>query len=170
MVRRWVFLFLLTGLLAGLAPAPVTAIDTRTLVIESFHADIMVFRDGTLEVTETIRTRFTGQWKGIFRTIPIEYRTSQGFNYTLRLKLVSITDQGRFYTDALDALNKALKIHPEDSRTRLETARVYAMMKQVREARDHLAKAIASDPDARADVEKKESLKVLRPLLPSVAA
>ena len=93
MVRRWVFLFLLTGLLAGLAPAPVTAIDTRTLVIESFHADIMVFRDGTLEVTETIRTRFTGQWNGIFRFLPIEYRTPQGFNYTLRVTLQSITDE-----------------------------------------------------------------------------
>ncbi len=37
----------------------------RSLVHESFHADIRVFPDGELEVTETIRTRFEGSWNGL---------------------------------------------------------------------------------------------------------
>jgi len=73
-----------------LAAAP--AAGQRTLVIERFEATIDVARDGTVEVEETIVPRFTGSWNGIFRTIPIQYRTPQGMNYTLRLAVVSATD------------------------------------------------------------------------------
>jgi uncharacterized membrane protein YgcG len=76
--------------LALIAAAPAAA--QRTLVIERFDAAIEVNVDGTIEVDETIRPRFTGSWNGIYRTIPIEYRTPQGLNYTLRLILDSVTD------------------------------------------------------------------------------
>ncbi len=72
-------------------PSPTTA--QRSLVIERFDAAITVNRDGTIDVTETISPRFTGRWNGIYRTIPVKYRTPQGFNWTLRLELVSVTDQ-----------------------------------------------------------------------------
>ena len=42
--------------------------------------------------SETIRPRFTGSWNGLYRTIPIEYRTPQGFTYDLRLDIESVTD------------------------------------------------------------------------------
>ena len=55
-----------------------------------------VAADGSVAVDETIVPRFTGSWNGIFRTIPVEYRTPQGLNYTLRLTIESVTDeQGR---------------------------------------------------------------------------
>jgi len=77
-----------------LTAAPVAA--QRTLVIQRFEATVEVARDGSVEVEETIVPRFTGSWNGIFRTIPIQYRTPQGMNYTLRLEVVSATDeQGR---------------------------------------------------------------------------
>jgi len=76
-------------LLAGAWPARGEA---RSLVIESFHADVLVGQRGGIEVTETIRARFTGRWNGIFRTIPVEYRTPQGFNYSLLLSLRTVTD------------------------------------------------------------------------------
>jgi uncharacterized membrane protein YgcG len=76
--------------LALIAAAPAAA--QRTLVIERFDAAIEVNVDGTIEVDETIRPRFTGSWNGIYRTIPIEYRTPQGLNYTLRLIIESVTD------------------------------------------------------------------------------
>jgi hypothetical protein len=65
----------------------------RSLVIEQFQADIQVLPNGELLVTETIRPRFTGSWNGLKRDIPVEYRTPQGFNYTLLLDLVSVTDE-----------------------------------------------------------------------------
>jgi uncharacterized membrane protein len=70
----------------------VTVSADRTLVIERFDAVIDVSQDGSIVVDETIVPRFTGSWNGIFRTIPVEYRTPQGLNYTLRLDVESVTD------------------------------------------------------------------------------
>jgi uncharacterized membrane protein len=64
----------------------------RTLVIERFDAVIEVSPDGSIVVEETIVPRFTGSWNGIFRTIPVQYRTPQGLNYTLRLDVEEVTD------------------------------------------------------------------------------
>jgi uncharacterized membrane protein len=63
------------------------------MVIEQFRADIQVLKNGQILVTETIRPRFTGSWNGLKRHIPVEYRTPQGFNYTLLVDLVSVTDE-----------------------------------------------------------------------------
>jgi uncharacterized membrane protein len=65
----------------------------RTLVIQSFDATIDVAADGSVRVEEVIVPKFTGSWNGIFRTIPVQYRTPQGLNYTLRLDIESITDE-----------------------------------------------------------------------------
>lgn len=77
-----------------LAATPAAA--QRTLVIQRFDAQITVNTDRSIEVTETITPRFTGSWNGIFRMIPVEYHTPQGFNWTLKLELHSVTDgEGR---------------------------------------------------------------------------
>ncbi len=68
--------------------APVWA---RSLAIERFDVLLRVDADGSITVTETIHPRFTGKWNGIYRTIPVEYRTPQGFNKTLFLDLTSVT-------------------------------------------------------------------------------
>jgi hypothetical protein len=68
----------------------------RTLVIQRFEAEVVVSEDGAIVVEETIVPRFTGSWNGIFRTIPVQYRTPQGLNYTLRLDVEAVTDgEGR---------------------------------------------------------------------------
>ncbi|HUF25145.1 MAG TPA: DUF2207 domain-containing protein [Vicinamibacterales bacterium] len=74
-----------------LAAAPAAA--ERTLVIESFDARIAVAADGTIVVEETIRPRYTGSWNGLYRTIPVQYKSPQGLNYTLRLDVESVTDE-----------------------------------------------------------------------------
>ena len=82
--------FLLLLLLVAALP---TAVAARSLVIERFDAEVVVSPEGVTYVTETIQPRFTGEWNGIFRTIPVEYRTPQGFNYTLHLDVESIADE-----------------------------------------------------------------------------
>ena len=77
-------------LLLALAAAPAQA--QRSLTIKRFDATIVVTPDGSVDVTESITARFTGSWNGIFRTVPVEYRTPQGFNWTLRLDLLGVTD------------------------------------------------------------------------------
>ena len=86
---RALAVLLYASLLLRALPA---AAATRTLTIQSFHAEITVMPDGTIDVTETIQARFSGSWRGIYRTIPVEYRTPQGFNYTLLLEPISVTD------------------------------------------------------------------------------
>lgn len=84
---------MLAGATAGapcLSPSPAAA-QERSWHIESFHADIRVLENGSIEVTETIRPRFDGSYNGIFRTIRVEYRINE-FRYRLRLSVDAVTD------------------------------------------------------------------------------
>ena len=64
----------------------------RSLAIERFDAEVAVARDASIDVTETIRARFTGAWNGLYRTVPVVYRTPQGFDYRLFLRPLAVTD------------------------------------------------------------------------------
>ncbi|HEY7685044.1 MAG TPA: DUF2207 domain-containing protein [Gemmatimonadales bacterium] len=83
-------IWLLAALWMGGAPA---VAQERSLAIERFHATIQVEPSGTIQVAESIVARFTGSWNGIYRTIPVKYRTAQGLNWTLGLDLQSATDE-----------------------------------------------------------------------------
>jgi uncharacterized membrane protein len=76
-------------LLLCLAALPASA---RQLTINNFHAEVEVHPDAIMDVTETIEAHFSGEWHGLYRTIPVEYRTPQGLNYTLFLKVLSVAD------------------------------------------------------------------------------
>jgi uncharacterized membrane protein len=66
--------------------------SARQIKIEKFSAEIFVDPDSTLDVTETIQANFIGVWHGLYRTIPVEYETPQGFNYSLFVKFKGATD------------------------------------------------------------------------------
>jgi uncharacterized membrane protein len=73
-----------------LVAAPATA--QRSLAIKQFDARIRVNPEGVVDVTEQITVAFSGQWNGVYRMVPVEYRTPQGFSWTLRLEDISATD------------------------------------------------------------------------------
>jgi hypothetical protein len=74
----------------------IPAAAQRSYAIDRFDAAIQVQRDGTIRVTETIVARFVGSWNGIYRTVPITYRTPRGLNWTVGVHLESATDgEGR---------------------------------------------------------------------------
>jgi uncharacterized membrane protein YgcG len=76
---------------AFLAPLSLGAWE---IVIRHFDEQVVISPDGTIEVTETIEAEFIGSnWHGIYRTIPVEYVTPQGLNYSLFLERLSITDE-----------------------------------------------------------------------------
>ncbi|MBI3662348.1 MAG: DUF2207 domain-containing protein [Acidobacteria bacterium] len=85
MLRR---VLLCALLLVALAPQS----GARSLVIQSFDVRVEVNADGSIAVTEIIQPRFAGKWNGLYRTIPVEYSTPQGFNKTLFLEIESVTD------------------------------------------------------------------------------
>jgi len=69
------------------------SLAAREIVIRHFDEQVVINTDGTIEVTENIEAQFIGSnWHGIYRTIPVEYVTPQGLNYTLSLELLSVTD------------------------------------------------------------------------------
>jgi uncharacterized membrane protein YgcG len=124
-------IFIAAILLAGAWPAWGEA---RSLVIESFHADVLVGQRGGIGVTETIRARFTGRWNGIFRTIPVEYRTPQGFNYSLLLSLRNVTDDaGRplRYEESREGHYRKVKIWVPET---VDAVRTVVLQYQVRNA------------------------------------
>jgi uncharacterized membrane protein YgcG len=68
-------------------------VGARELAIPRFDARILVNPDGSIDVTETITAQFIGSnWHGLYRTIPVQYTTPEGLNYTLFLTPVSVTD------------------------------------------------------------------------------
>ena len=67
--------------------------QARSIAIANFHADIEVRVDGSVSVTEQIDFAFEGSWQGIYRTIPVRYRTPLGFNYSLRLDVQGAYDE-----------------------------------------------------------------------------
>ncbi|MGH9704850.1 MAG: DUF2207 domain-containing protein [Candidatus Acidiferrales bacterium] len=84
---RIVLLFLAL-MLSGLGAQSARA---RELRIQNFDVSIEVQPDATCIVTEIIQAKFTGEWHGLYRTIPVQYTTQRGFGYTLFLDLLSIT-------------------------------------------------------------------------------
>ncbi|MGH7485649.1 MAG: DUF2207 domain-containing protein, partial [bacterium] len=72
---------------------PALSASSRSLSIKHFDAAITVNPDASVDITERIIAEFTGAWNGIYRTVPVEYHTPQGFNWTLRLTLIGASDQ-----------------------------------------------------------------------------
>jgi hypothetical protein len=79
-------------LLLIFAPSSAVPAFAREIAIKHFDEQIQVMPDGTIDVTESIEAQFIGSWHGIYRTIPVEYTTPQGLNYTLLIDSVGITD------------------------------------------------------------------------------
>ena len=76
-------------LLACLVALPAAA---RQYSVKDFNEQVTINANGTVEVTEIIEFRFVGSYQGVYRTIPVEYTTQQGLNYTLLLEPISVTD------------------------------------------------------------------------------
>lgn len=60
--------------------------------VSDFNDTISIAEDGSAVVQERITLSFSGEWHGIHRLIPVEYPGPRGTNYTLFLKVTSVTD------------------------------------------------------------------------------
>ena len=80
-------------LVAAVACVSASPCLARSITIEDFSLAIQVDASSTLEVTETIRLRFEGQWNGIHRSIPVSSRTPNGLTHHIGLQLREVTDE-----------------------------------------------------------------------------
>jgi len=87
MRRAFVLLFSLAAALA--APG---ALHARDITIRDYQSDVVVNRDGTTDVTETLRVYFEGSWNGIFRDLSLQHTTGQGRRTHLDVDVLGVTD------------------------------------------------------------------------------
>ena len=85
--------FLLLAALFSLAQPASAQEPNRTIRIRNFDALLTVFPDGSLDVTEQLTVRFTGQWNGIVRDLSLHHYTAQGRTTKLKVTLGYITDE-----------------------------------------------------------------------------
>lgn len=123
MMRKIIFLFSIFFLSASLSLVsfsyPVFAQSDTGWVVTNFDADIVVAKDTTATVTERIDVDFGELEKhGIYRFIPVRYRTNTGDSLDIRFQLLSVTDKtGKApqYQLSRDGENVKLKIGNPDS-------------------------------------------------------
>src|SRR5215467_13178460 len=63
----------------------------RSYHISRFNSVIHVEDDGSARIEEQITFAFSGEYHGIYRDIPTDYPGPAGSNYTIFIKLESIT-------------------------------------------------------------------------------
>jgi uncharacterized membrane protein len=133
--------FAATLVFAFVFPAAL-ALSTRELRIENFQSETIVMPDGTIDVTETIEAHFIGgPWHGLYRTIPVEYVTPQGLNYSLFLDVKRVTDgSGRAlrYETSRERHYRKLKIYIPDADNSTQNISIeYSVSDALRFFEDH---------------------------------
>jgi uncharacterized membrane protein len=127
-------------LLISTCPWAFTA-TTRQIRIEGFQSETIVMADGTIDVTESIQAHFIGHWNGLYRTIPVEYVTPQGLNYTLLLDIKRVVDGNgnplRYETSRVRHYRK-LKIYVPEAENSVRTIKIeYSVADALRFFEDH---------------------------------
>jgi hypothetical protein len=118
-LARWPLLAALFVVLGFTVSASATQGQQKGLVVENFRVELTVDDDGTMEVLESIRYQFSGGWNGVYRDIPINFRTPKGLNYRLVLTDISARDDSgrlmRFETSRERHLRR-IKVWVPDAR------------------------------------------------------
>ena len=119
--------------------SPLSARDRRLL---KFFSDVDVLPDATIDVTEHITFQFIGgPWHGIIRDIPVEYTGPRGLNYSLFLKVKSVTDEDGVklkYETSRERQYLKLKIYLDDADNSTRTISIdYTVSDALRFFDDH---------------------------------
>ena len=135
-VRR-ALIFSVLLLVAGLFASSARA-DRGGYVIQSFHTDLSVQRNSDLLVSERIQVEFTEPRHGIYRLIPNHYRDSHGFQYSFRIKDLSVTDaEGRAHTAKVSHEGRYVRIRIGDADREVSGPVHYHIQYRVQDALGH---------------------------------
>lgn len=88
---------LLLGVLGKTAPVQAQTPSAQTERLTGFHSDIRIQRDGSMIVTETITAIAQGLRirRGIYRDIPLRYKTDSGKQLIVGFKVLGVTRNGK---------------------------------------------------------------------------
>lgn len=65
----------------------------RSFHVTKFNSNVHVDQDGSARITEQITFSFSGQYQGVYRSIPVDYPGPNGTNYSLFIKVTGVTDE-----------------------------------------------------------------------------
>lgn len=129
------------ALLALLFGAFTSAAQAKSWRVADFQDNITVAKDGSAIVTEHISLVFVGEWRGIHRTIPIEYPGPNGTNYELFLDVTAVTDGtgGKLkYESSISGGSRDLKIYIPDAVNTTRTVEItYRVLNGTRFFKDY---------------------------------
>ena len=102
---------LLVSLLSLLMFCPLPAQATERIL--SYHSDIQVFADGSMQVMETIRVRSEKKEikRGIYRDFPTDYRDDFGNQYRVGFEVVSATRDGSRESWHTEAIGNEVRVY-----------------------------------------------------------
>jgi uncharacterized membrane protein YgcG len=82
-------------------------------VIRDYHADITVFPDATIEVTETITVYAEGDkiQRGIFRDFPLYAQDARGFRQKVDFDLISVERDGQPEANHTESITGGIRIY-----------------------------------------------------------
>ena len=90
----------------------------RSYRVSNFNSTIHVDEDGSARIQEQITFTFSGAYQGVYRDIPLDYPGPAGSNYSIFLRVESITDEsgGKLkYEKSTSAGLLKLKIYVPDA-------------------------------------------------------
>lgn len=114
MFRKFALIILMT--ISFLLLSGITFLQAQPdWAINKFSSRIEIQKDATLLINERIDVNLNIYKHGIYRTIPVHYKDNWGNNYSLILKVISVTDdQGREYQTKITYEGRNIKIQIGD--------------------------------------------------------
>ena len=113
-------------------------------VIRTYHADITVFPDATMEVAETITVNAEGDQikRGIFRDFPLYARDARGFRQQVDFELISVERDGEPEANHTESITGGIRVYAGSGDVLLEPGEytytiTYRTGRQIRYFDDH---------------------------------
>jgi len=118
--RPWLGLAGVALLVLVLAPGA-RAQDSSERIL-SFHSDITVIPDGSMEVRETIKVRAAGEEikHGIYRDFPTHYRDRLRNEYVVRFEVLGVQRDGKDEPFHIESISNGKRVYIGEKRTYLE--------------------------------------------------
>lgn len=126
------FLFLILFLAISLFLPQIALAQTYPYVIQDFSSDITVNQDSSLTVVETIKVYFYEQRHGIYRDIPVVYRTAEKtINSKLQVKSVG-DENGNRVDKKISWEGDSIRIRIGDENKLVQGPKTYVVTYRVR--------------------------------------
>jgi hypothetical protein len=131
---------LLVGLVCWMVVVSPASADLGGYVIRDFHVELEVRPDASLIVSERLEVDFSEPRHGIYRTIPVRYTDPRGYDYSLGLRLIEVSDDtGKPYPTRVSHPGRFVKIRIGNPKFKVRGRVVYALRYRVADALVHFA-------------------------------